>query len=78
MIGPMLVEILAAAQALRADFASLRTETTARLDKADAGLKSLRNAMTSDTLMSKFLLGDFEERLAILETKVERLTPEQP
>jgi hypothetical protein len=29
-------------------------------------------------LMSKFLLGDFEERLALLESKVERLEPQQP
>jgi hypothetical protein len=78
MIIPMLREMRSALEALDGKIDRLNAETGVRLDKVDAGLKSLRNAMTADTLMSKFLLGDFEERLALLESKVERLEPQQP
>jgi hypothetical protein len=78
MIVPMLKEVRSAIEALDVKVERLHAETGLRLDKVDAGLKSLRNAMTADTLMSKFLLGDFEERLALLESKVERLDPHQP
>ncbi|WP_460450480.1 hypothetical protein [Alsobacter sp. SYSU BS001988] len=45
-----------------------------RLIKIEAAQKSFRQAMTTDTLMSKIVLGDFEERLATLEQGVEIIT----
>jgi tetrahydromethanopterin S-methyltransferase subunit G len=48
-------------------------EVKGRLDKIEKGQKSLGNAMTADTMMSKFMLGDYEERLQQLEAKVEKL-----
>lgn len=41
-----------------------------RLTRIEAGQKSLRNAMTSDTLFSKFIPGDFEERLALVDQRL--------
>lgn len=44
-----------------------------RLEKLERGQKSLKNAMTADTMMAKFMLGDYEERLQSLESKVAEL-----
>ena len=45
-----------------------------KLDKLESGQKTVRQALTADTLMSKFVTGDFEERIFELERKVEALT----
>jgi tetrahydromethanopterin S-methyltransferase subunit G len=66
MIVPMLQEMR---EENRQEFG----EVKGRLDKIEKGQKSLRNAMTADTMMSKFMLGDYEERLQQLEAKVEKL-----
>ena len=42
-------------------------------DKLEAGQKSIRHALTADTMMSKYMIGDFEERISDLERKVEDL-----
>ncbi|CZT35057.1 hypothetical protein [Rhizobium sp. 9140] len=44
------------------------------LDKLESGQKTIRQALTADTMMSKFVTGDFEERIFELERKVEKLT----
>ena len=44
-----------------------------RLDKLEAGQKSFRQALTADTMMSKFITGDFEERIQALEKQVNAL-----
>lgn len=44
-----------------------------RLDKLESGQKTIRQALTADTMMSKFVTGDFEERIFELERKVEGL-----
>lgn len=49
-----------------------------RLNKIEAAQKSVRHALTTDTLMSKFLLGDFEERLAALEQRLDAVAPPRP
>jgi hypothetical protein len=46
-----------------------------RQSKIDASQMSVRHAMTTDTLMSKFLLGDFDERLAALEQRLDTVAP---
>ena len=38
-----------------------------RLDKLESGQKTIRQALTADTMMSKFVTGDFEERIFELE-----------
>ena len=45
----------------------------ARLEKIDGKQQSYNNALTADTMMSKFLVGDFEERIEALEKKVDQL-----
>ena len=45
-----------------------------RLDRLESGQKTIRQALTADTMMSKFVTGDFEERIFELERKVEALT----
>ncbi|MGF9561916.1 hypothetical protein [Neorhizobium sp. JUb45] len=62
MIVPMLREI-------RSDIADIKQQ----LHKLDTGQKSIRNALTADTMMSKFITGDFEDRIAELESQVEAL-----
>lgn len=49
----------------------------ARLESIEAAQKTFRNALTADTMMSKFITGDFEERIEALERKVEELTKRQ-
>lgn len=62
MIVPMLREI-------RSDIADIKQH----LHKLDMGQKSIRNALTADTMMSKFVTGDFEDRISELESQVEAL-----
>ncbi|MEH6692805.1 MAG: hypothetical protein V7774_16575 [Pseudorhizobium pelagicum] len=45
-----------------------------QLDKLESGQKTIRQALTADTMMSKFVTGDFEERIFELERKVDALT----
>lgn len=44
-----------------------------RLDKLESGQKTIRQALTADTMMTKFVTGDFEDRIFELERKVETL-----
>jgi hypothetical protein len=44
-----------------------------RLEKIESAQKSFRNALTADTMMSKFITGDFEERIEALEKKMDDL-----
>ena len=62
MIIPLLREI-------RSDISDMKQ----KLDKLESGQKTIRQALTADTMMSKFVTGDFEERIFDLERKVEGL-----
>ena len=73
LVMPILREI-------RAEIRDHRTEThegfrdvNARLEKIEARQKSFSNALTADTMMSKFMVGDFEERIEALEKKMDQL-----
>lgn len=44
-----------------------------RLGGVEEAQKSFRQAMTADTLLSKLLTGEFEERIEALENKVREL-----
>ena len=48
-------------------------EAREHLDKLESGQKTIRQALTADTMMTKFVTGDFEERIFELERKVEAL-----
>jgi uncharacterized protein YceH (UPF0502 family) len=62
MVMPMLREI-------RREIGEMKQQ----LDKLESGQKTIRQALTADTMMSKFVTGDFEERIFELERKVETL-----
>jgi predicted component of type VI protein secretion system len=62
MVLPMLREI-------RSELHQLRQQ----MDKLESGQKTIRQALTADTMISKFVTGDFEERIFDLERKVEVL-----
>jgi DNA topoisomerase IA len=61
-------------QEMRKDVADLRASMEQRLDKIEGNQKSYKQAMIADTMMSKFMVGDFEERIHALEDKVDALT----
>lgn len=66
MVMPMLRE-------MRAEAKQQFLEVNQRLDKLESGQKTIRQALTADTMMSKFVTGDFEERIFELERKVDVL-----
>ena len=73
MIVPLLRE-------MRAENKALHGATGARLDIIDRRLKSLeaaqisfKQALTGDSLLSKLVTGEFEERIEALERKVKEL-----
>lgn len=70
MIIPLLREMRGEIKELRGEVAGVKQQ----LDKLESGQKTIRQALTADTMMSKFVTGDFEERIFELERKVEALT----
>jgi phage shock protein A len=70
MIIPMLREIRGEMRDMRGDISEMKQQ----LHKLEVGQKSIRNALTADTMMSKFVTGDFEDRISELESKIEELT----
>jgi hypothetical protein len=44
-----------------------------RLDKIEAAKLSFRHALTAESLLSKLVTGEFEERIETLERKVREL-----
>ena len=73
MIIPMLRE-------MRAENATLHEQTRAmiaaldkRLGTVEGAQKSFRSALSADTLLSKLVTGEFEERLEALERRVGEL-----
>jgi hypothetical protein len=77
MILPLLREMRAEISdrfaAMGEDNASRHQLVMARLDKLEEQQRSFRHALTADTLMSKLLTGEFEERIEALEKKVREL-----
>jgi hypothetical protein len=73
MIIPLLREIRGE---MRENFARVDQrfdDVQQRLEKLESGQKTIRQALTADTMMSKFVTGDFEERIFELERKVDAL-----
>jgi predicted RNase H-like nuclease (RuvC/YqgF family) len=70
MIMPMLREMRGEMREMRSEMHEMKQQ----LDKLESGQKTIRQALTADTMMSKFVTGDFEERIFELERKVEALS----
>lgn len=73
MIIPMLREIRAEVSSGKTEMRDGFAAVDKRLEKIEATQKSFRNALTADTMMSKFVTGDFEERIGAPEKKVDDL-----
>jgi L-lactate utilization protein LutB len=70
IIMPMLREMRGEMREMRGEMQGMKQQ----LDKLESGQKTIRQALTADTMMSKFVTGDFEERIFELERKVDALT----
>ena len=66
MIMPMLRE-------MRAEMREQFQDVKERLDKLESGQKTVRQALTADTMMSRLVTGDFEDRIFELERKIDML-----
>jgi polyhydroxyalkanoate synthesis regulator phasin len=73
MIMPMLREMRAENEARHGEVLSRFERVERRLDKLEDAQRSFKNALSADTLMSKLVTGDFEERIEALEAKVREL-----
>ena len=69
MIVPMLKEMRTE---MKAGFAEAEKRFD-HLETIEGRQKSFNNALTADTMMSRFVTGDFEERIGALEKKVDQL-----
>ncbi len=58
---------------MRAENATRHTEVIARLEAVEKAQVSFRQALAGDSLMSKLVTGDFEERMEALERRVRQL-----
>lgn len=77
MILPLLREMRAEISA-RFDRADKRSEIAdRRLQKIEETLVSYRQALTADSLLSKLVTGEFEERIEALEKKFKELEPHE-
>jgi hypothetical protein len=73
IIVPLLREMRAEMNA-RFDHVDSRSEVVERrLKKLEETLVSFRQALTADSLLSKLVTGEFEERIEALEKKVKEL-----
>ncbi|MBO6638986.1 MAG: hypothetical protein JJ920_15590 [Roseitalea sp.] len=77
MIMPMLREMRAQMREAQAGFEAFRKEVHADLDEIKRSQKNIRHALTADTMMSKFITGDFEDRITALEEKVDALAKDR-
>jgi hypothetical protein len=73
IIVPLLREMRAENASLHQQTRALIAELDKRLGAVETAQKSYRSALTADTLMSKLITGEFEERIEALERKVEEL-----
>jgi hypothetical protein len=73
MILPMLREMRAENVRLHGHTDTRFNIVEARLNKIEETMVSYRQALTSDTLLSRLVTGEFEERIEALEKKVKHL-----
>jgi hypothetical protein len=65
--------VLPTLKEMRAEIAALRARMEERFDENDKAHKSFQHALSADTLMSRLLTGEFEERIEKLEKYGERI-----
>jgi hypothetical protein len=70
MILPLLREMRAENAARHDQTLEKFTSIERRLDKIESAQLSFRQALTADSLLSKLVTGEFEQRIEILERKV--------
>ena len=58
---------------IRGEIATFRKETGERLKALETGQKNIRNALSGDTVLGRMVVGEYEERIASLEQKIEAL-----
>jgi prefoldin subunit 5 len=73
LIIPMLREMRADLYASDEQTRALLRGLEKRVGAVEETLKSVRQAQTADTLLSKLVTGEFEERIETLENKVREL-----
>lgn len=73
MIVPLLRQIREEASEFREETQAGFKGVNDRLDKIDERQKRFNNALTADTMKSKFMLGDYKERLAKLGAQMTEL-----
>jgi polyhydroxyalkanoate synthesis regulator phasin len=73
MIVPILREIRAENAGLHEQTRGLIRTLDKRLGAIEEAQNSYRQALTADTLLSKLVTGEFEERIEALERKVREL-----
>ncbi len=73
MIMPMLREMRVELKAQLADVGNRLDGVDRRLAAMEAAQASFRHALAGDSLMSKLVIGDFEERIEALERRVQEL-----
>jgi hypothetical protein len=73
MILPLLREMRAENAGMHAESLERFAALERRLDKMETTLGTFRQALTADSLLSKLVTGEFEERLEALERKVSEL-----
>ena len=73
MIVPLLREMRTENAALHEQTRELIKDLDKRLGAVESAQNSYRQALTADTLLSKLVTGEFEERIETLERKVREL-----
>jgi polyhydroxyalkanoate synthesis regulator phasin len=73
MIVPLLREMRAENAARHEQSLERFAAIERRLDRIESAQLSFRQALTADSLLSKLVTGEFEERIEILERKVREL-----
>ncbi|MFM8700599.1 MAG: hypothetical protein ACKOC1_04270 [Hyphomicrobiales bacterium] len=58
---------------MRIENTTRHEQVISRLDRVEQSETSFKQALTADTLLSRLLTGEFEERLEALERKVREL-----
>jgi archaellum component FlaC len=73
MIMPMLREMRAENTELHASTHKRLDKHEVRLDRIEERQKSFSHALAGDSLMSKMLIGEWEERIEALEKRMKKL-----
>ena len=75
MIIPMLQDMREENRFLHAETRRELAQLTARMEAVEKTQRSFKAGLTTDTMLSRFVIGDFEERLSDLERRVSDLSP---